>query len=71
MAKLKDLNIGSRPFFYPMHKQPVFKKMGIFEKNYFPVSERLYDKGLYLPSGITLLEEDIKIISRKLKAIFK
>ena len=71
MAKLKNLKIGSRPFFYPMHKQPVFKKMGIFEKNHFPVSEKLYEKGLYLPSGIKIVEEDIKIISKKLKTIFQ
>ncbi len=71
MAKLKKLKIGSRPFFYPMHKQPVFKKMGIFEENHFPVSEILYKQGLYLPSGITLSEEDIKTISERIKTFFK
>ena len=45
MEKLKKLKIGTRPFFYPMHKQPVLKKMGIFKKNYFPVSEKLYEQG--------------------------
>ncbi len=69
ISKLKKLKIGTRPFFYPMHKQPVLKKMNIFKKNYFPVSERLYEQGLYLPSGLTLKEEEIKIVSQKLKMI--
>ena len=30
MAKLEELKIGTRPFFYPMHKQPVFQ-MGLIE----------------------------------------
>ena len=69
MSKLRKLKVGTRPFFYPMHKQPVLKRMGIFDKNYFPVSEKLYEQGLYLPSGLTLKEEEIKIVSQKLKMI--
>ncbi len=71
MAKLKELKIGSRPFFYPMHKQPVFIEMGIFENNNHPVSEELYEQGLYLPSGISLTEENIKIVSEKIKTIIR
>ena len=69
MSKLRKLKVGTRPFFYPMHKQPVLKKMEIFEKTYFPVSEKLYEQGLYLPSGLTLKEEEIKLVSQKLKMI--
>ena len=28
MEKLKEYKIGTRPFFYPMHLQPVFQKWG-------------------------------------------
>tara|TARA_A100001011_G_scaffold400752_1_gene518375 strand:+ start:3313 stop:4425 length:1113 start_codon:yes stop_codon:yes gene_type:complete len=69
ISKLRKLKIGTRPFFYPMHKQPVLKKMDIFNANYFPVSERLYEQGLYLPSGLTLTEDDIKVVTQKLKLI--
>ncbi len=69
ISKLRKLKIATRPFFYPMHKQPVLKKMGIFKKNYFPISEMLYEQGLYLPSGIKLKQEEIKIVSQKLKTI--
>ncbi|MBI9086135.1 MAG: DegT/DnrJ/EryC1/StrS family aminotransferase [Desulfobacterales bacterium] len=30
MARLGDHGIGTRPFFWPMHLQPVFRKMGFF-----------------------------------------
>tara|TARA_A100001035_G_scaffold280270_1_gene285092 strand:- start:5091 stop:6206 length:1116 start_codon:yes stop_codon:yes gene_type:complete len=71
MEKLKKLKIGTRPFFYPMHKQPIFEEMGIFEKKDFPISENLYQQGFYLPSGINLTEEDINTVSKKFKKIYK
>ena len=71
MAKLKELKIGTRPFFYPMHKQPIFIEMGIFKNKHYPVSEELYEQGLYLPSGITLTEEKIKLVTEKIKNIIK
>ena len=30
MQKLKNLGVGCRPFFFPMHMQPVLQKMGFF-----------------------------------------
>ncbi len=71
MAKLKELKIGTRPFFYPMHKQPILIEMGIFKNKRYPVSEELYEQGLYLPSGITLTEEKIKLVTEKIKNIIK
>jgi perosamine synthetase len=54
MSELKDYKIGSRPFFYPMHKQPVFNNMGLFLNEDLPQSEKLYEKGFYIPSGLAL-----------------
>ena len=61
---LKTKGIECRPFFYPMHKQPVFKKIGIFKKEHYPISEKLSAKGFYIPSGIgmTINEQD-KVIN--------
>ena len=39
MKALKDKGIGSRPFFYGMHNQPVFKKMGLFKNEHYPVAD--------------------------------
>ena len=69
MKKLRDFSIGTRPFFFPMHKQPVFKRMGLFKKGIYPVSEEMYKYGFYLPSGLTLKNDQIKKVCFLLKEI--
>jgi perosamine synthetase len=59
VARLARAGVGSRPFFWPMHEQPVFRKMGLFANESYPVSERLARRGLYLPSGLALTDEQI------------
>lgn len=54
MKKLATKDVGTRPFFYPMHQQPVLKKMGLFESASMPVSEEMYKRGIYIPSGLKL-----------------
>ena len=51
--------IGTRPFFYPMHKQPFLIENGYLnldKKSDFPVAEKLSANGFYLPSGLGLKE---------------
>lgn len=62
MKKLAHKGIGCRPFFYPMHMQPVFRKMGLFREERYPVSEYISEKGFYVPSGLGLKEEQQKYI---------
>ena len=50
--RLAAEGIGSRPFFCPMHLQPIFKRMGLFKEERLPVSESLWKLGFYLPSGL-------------------
>jgi perosamine synthetase len=59
VKKLGDAKIGTRPFFWCMHEQPVFKKMGLFENESYPVAEKLARNGFYIPSGLGLSNEDI------------
>lgn len=59
MQKLSELGVGTRPFFYPMHLQPVFTKAGHFQNESYPVSEKISRLGFYLPSGLALSEGDI------------
>ena len=54
MAALRDRGIGTRPFFWPMHEQPVFLQRGLFAGERYPVAEKLARRGLYLPSGLGL-----------------
>lgn len=60
MELLAVAGIGTRPFFWPMHQQPVFKKAGLFGNVSFPVAERLGRRGFYLPSGLALTEEQVE-----------
>jgi perosamine synthetase len=71
MKKLSEKGIGTRPFFYPMHKQPIFKKMGLFESHHYPVSEKLYDKGFYLPSGMAVTEYQIEEVCKSLREVLE
>lgn len=59
MARLGKLGIGTRPFFFPMHEQPVFRKMGLFAGESHPVAERIARRGFYIPSGMALTEEQL------------
>ena len=69
--KLNKKGIGTRPFFYPIHKQPVLLKKGYFKNINKPfVAEKLYRQGFYIPSGIALTKENIKTVADEIKLIF-
>lgn len=63
--------IGSRPFFYPLHLQPVLKKMKLFRGQRFPVAEKISYKGFYIPSGLNLSLKQIKRVGDVLTKIMK
>jgi perosamine synthetase len=60
MSRLATRGIGTRPFFWSMHEQPVFQKIGLFANETHPNSERLARRGFYLPSGLALTEAQIE-----------
>jgi len=70
MNKLREKGIGTRPFFYPLHKQPVFNQKGLFLHEYHPVAERLSEYGFYIPSGLNLTKSHILEVVRKIKEVF-
>ena len=53
---LEAENIEARPLWKPMHLQPVFKDYQYFGNG---VSDELFEKGLCLPSGSSLTDEDL------------
>ncbi len=58
IAHLTGHGIGTRPFFWCMHQQPVFLKMGLFKNEAYPVAEKLARTGFYIPSGLGLSEKE-------------
>ena len=69
MKKLKQEGIETRNFFWPLHQQPVLKKMGFFKNTKLPVAEYLSKNGLYLPSGLALTSLQQKYVVSKIKKI--
>ena len=71
MKELASQGIGVRPFFYCLHKQPVFKKMGLFQGESYPVAEMLSEKGFYIPSGLGITDGEIETVSKKVIKLFE
>lgn len=71
MRELGLRGIGTRPFFYTMHKQPVFNKMGLFIGEEYPDATKLYERGFYIPSGLAITEEQIVEVSKIMHEVLK
>ena len=71
MQELAAKGIGTRPFFWPMHEQPVFREMGLFKDVCCPVAENLARRGFYLPSGLALTEAEQDVVVSALLEIAK
>ncbi len=68
--RLKKMGIGTRPFFWPMHEQPVFQRMGYFKNEQHPVAERLARRGFYIPSGLGLTPEKRERVVSAVQSLF-
>jgi len=70
MRRLRVLGVDSRPFFWPMHEQPVFGRQGLFAGESYPVAERLARRGFYLPSGMGISEAQIVQVAESVRSVF-
>lgn len=61
LARLKELGVDSRPFFYPMSALPMYKSA-----RSFPVSADLSARGLNLPTYPALTDADVERVSQAL-----
>jgi perosamine synthetase len=69
LRRLCNDKIATRPFFWPMHEQPVFLKMGLFDGVSCPVAEKIARRGFYIPSGLALTDEQIQQVTLALKEV--
>jgi len=69
MRKLGDAKIGTRPFFWPMHEQPVLLAMGHCKGVNCPKAENFARLGFYLPSGIALTDVQIQRVASVLRSV--
>jgi len=63
---LESKGIGTRRYFYPLHKQPCYAPI----TTECPISMELYEKGLSLPSAVLLKEDEIEFICNQIKIFF-
>ena len=56
---LEAENIEARPVWKPMHLQPVFRGAKLWKAGSEAVSDRLFARGLCLPSGTAMTEGDL------------
>lgn len=70
MSKLSKLGIGTRPFFWPIHLQPVYKNAGMFQNVRCPNSEYIASNGFYIPSGLGLTNTDLERVVTSLHEVF-
>ena len=69
IKRLREKSVDCRHFFWPMNRQPVFRKMGLFEGVECPVAGRLAERGFYLPSGLALTREQAETCARALREV--
>lgn len=67
--ELAERGIETRPFFVGMHEQPVLKERGLFAGERYPVTERISRRGIYLPSGLALTDEQIDEVCRAVSGV--
>lgn len=69
MTQLKQKGVDTRAFFCPMHMQPVFQDATDPRlpdvRGSFPVSEDLWKRGLYLPSGLGITRSQVQEVAAR------
>lgn len=63
MKRLKEKNIDTRPYFYPLSDMPMF------EKTDTPIAHKVYQRGLNLPSYFDITREEVNYICSTIKEV--
>lgn len=71
IRRLGAAGVGTRPFFWPMHEQPVFRRMGLFADTRCPVAENIARRGFYIPSGLALTEDQIHTVAQAVREVLQ
>lgn len=69
MRALALAGVGTRPFFFPIHQQPVFLSNSHFEGVTAPVADHLALSGFYIPSGLSLTDDQLGKVVAEVKSL--
>jgi perosamine synthetase len=68
-AALNEVGVGIRPFFWPLHLQPVLKHFGFERQSPLPIAEQLGSNGFYIPNGLGMSSEDVEYVIDQVRKI--
>lgn len=71
IARLADEMIEARPVWKPMHLQPVFAHCRHFAHGNEPVSDRIFDQGICMPSGSNMSAGEIARVVDAMRSALK
>ena len=69
--ELRVLGVDTRRFFCPVHLQPLTKKYPISKFGEMPVAENLWNRGIYLPSGLGNTTEEFEAVIEAMWRVVK
>ncbi|HEY7160863.1 MAG TPA: DegT/DnrJ/EryC1/StrS family aminotransferase, partial [Acidobacteriota bacterium] len=67
MSKLKENQVDSRPFFYPMSDMP---HLSAFKAD-TPLTHKVYVEGINLPTYYDLKEDDVQYVCSTIKRVLQ
>ena len=70
-SALAEVGVGTRPFFWPLHLQPVLKRFGLESQPPLPVAENLGNNGFYIPNGLGMSPADTEYVIEQVRKILK
>jgi perosamine synthetase len=62
VESLSSLGIGTRPFFWPLHQQPVLSLFGLDHQPSLPTSEKIGRQGFYIPNGLGMTQSELEYV---------
>lgn len=67
---LDSYNVEARHIWKPLHSQPVFKQIDFFHVEKSAVAEKIFNKGICLPSCSDMNEQTVKTVCEIIKTAF-
>ncbi len=66
IGRLAERGVGSRPYFSPLHLQPLYRRTFGYQPGDFPVTERVAASTLALPFSSRLADDDVAYVAATL-----
>ena len=68
IGDLDEVGVPTRPYFNPLHLQPIYREAFGFRGGEFPVTERVAATTLALPFSARLPDRDVQYVADMLEA---